>query len=160
MRKLRVETLDFIERAPIRVVESVTVSASPDQVFAAFADPSSWPQWFVLMRRAAWTSASIGAVGAEREVSLFLLGTFRERFIAWDPGERFAFSMFESTSPLADAIAEDYRLTSTPSGTRVDWVLAADPTLAGRALRLGLELTMSRVFRASGPRLERYLARR
>jgi uncharacterized protein YndB with AHSA1/START domain len=150
--------VDFFDRAPLRVTASATFAHSPERVFGAFADASGWPEWFPLMVEARWTSKDIECVGAEREVRLRLLGRFHERFIAWDPGERFAFTMLASTSPLATAIAEDYRLTSLGSGhTRLDWVLAAEPTRLGRLLRPGLEMTMKRVVAQAGKNLDRRL---
>lgn len=81
------------------------------------------------MTRAEWTSEITKAVGAERFVSIRLFGQFSERFIAWEAPNgdtaRFAFTMTASTSPLANAIAEDYRLTRTATGTRLDWIFGA-----------------------------------
>ncbi len=162
MRSIRVEDLAFIENAPLRISESVTVSAPPLRVFAAFADTRSWPQWFPLMHRCEWVSEQVDCVGAERVVSLYGLGTYRERFLAWEPGVRFAFTMTESSSPLASAIAEDFQMSSVRDGeaTRLAWTLAADPTTLGRVLRPALEATMRRVFVESGKRLEARLNRR
>ena len=41
----------------------------------------------------------------------------------------------------------------------IERVLAAEPRLVGRVLKPVLETTMKRVFKSSGPRLERFLAR-
>lgn len=162
MRSLRVEDLEFIEQAPLRVSESATISAPPLRVFAAFADTRSWPQWFPLMHRCEWVSDQVECVGAERVVSLYGLGTYRERFLAWDPGVRFAFTMTESSSPLANAVAEDFRMSPVREGeaTRIAWTLAADPSGLGKLLRPALEATMRRVFVESGKRLEARLNRR
>jgi uncharacterized protein YndB with AHSA1/START domain len=159
---LRPETLDFVDRAPLRVSQATTVGAPPLRVFAAFADAPSWPRWFPLMRRASWTSAEIERVGAEREVALHLLGVYRERFLAWEPGVRFAFTMTETSSPLAKAIVEDFQMAPVRDGeaTRLSWTLAAEPSVIGRAARPVIEGLMRRVFLASGPRLEAYLRRR
>lgn len=161
MFRLEPQSLDFVETAPLRVSDSAVVRAPAAKVFEVFADTESWPAWFPLMQKARWVGKETSGVGAEREVGLLLLGKYTERFLAWEPGKRFAFTMTKSSSPLANAIAEDFRFTEVDGGkaTRIDWVLAARPRLIGRALRPVLETTMKRVFKSSGPRLEKYIAR-
>jgi len=157
--KLRPETLDFFARAPLTLRDRVVIGKSPEEVFAALADATTWTKWFPLMTRCEWVSKETSGVGAERDVSLTLLGTYREKFIAWEPGERFSFTMTESSSPLAHAIAEDMILSPVEGGsaTAIDWTMAAAPTLLGRVGRPILMATMRRVFREGGSRLGRYL---
>ena len=159
MQKLREETLAFVESASIKISESGLVRESPARVFGAFSDQASWPKWFPLMRRCAWTSPSEAGLGATREVFLIGLGTFREKFIAWESERRFAFTITESSSPFADAVCEDFRFQPAEGGkyTHIDWTLAADPRLFGKLTRPVVEFTMRRVFRKSGVLLERYL---
>jgi len=157
MFSLEPQPLTFADTAPLRVTDSATVAASPGRVFDAFADTASWPRWFPLMHRARWVGPETAGVGSEREVALHLLGAYRERFIAWEPGERFAFTMTKSSSPMARAIVEDFRFTDVGGRTRIDWVLAADPRTLGKIARPALEQIMPRVFRRAGKQLERYL---
>ena len=74
------------------------------------------------MHTAKWVSSEIECVGAEREVGLYGLGNYVERFLAWEPGQRFAFTMTESSSPLANAIAEDFKMSPVRDGaaTRIE----------------------------------------
>lgn len=153
------QELGFVQAAPLRVSESIVVRASPERVFDAFADTEGWTRWFPLMYRAVWTSAEQAKVGAEREVALYGLGGYRERFIAWEPGARFAFTMTKASTPMARSIVEDFSFSREGDGTRIDWVLAADPRTLGKVARPGLELVMPRVVRKAGQRLERYLTR-
>ncbi|HTJ85339.1 MAG TPA: SRPBCC family protein [Polyangiaceae bacterium] len=157
--KLRPETLDFFARAPLKLQDRAVIGKSPDEVFAALADVSTWTKWFPLMTRCEWVTKETACVGAERVVSLTLLGTYRERFLAWEPGKRFAFTMTESSSPLARAIAEDMILSPVDGGsaTAIDWTMAAQPTIVGRLGRPILMATMRRVFREGGLRLGRLL---
>lgn len=157
MKTLEPTGLDYFDRAPLRVVASATLAASPQKVFAAFADPATWPRWFPLMKTATWTKGD-GGVGAEREVWLTILGGHVERIIAWDVGKRFSFTMIGTTSPLASQIAEDYRLSPSGDGTRLDWVLAATPTTLGKVSKPALSAFMKRVFRKGGRNLDRILA--
>jgi uncharacterized protein YndB with AHSA1/START domain len=159
MFALRAETLEFIEQAPLSIRESLRIDAPPERVFEALADTASWPRWFPLMTRCSWVDPSRTGLGAVREVSLVGLGVFRERFIAWTPGERFAFTMTEASGPFARALCEDFRLRAAPGGgaTQIDWTLAAELRLLGRLARPALEATMRRVVRRAAQNLERDL---
>jgi len=149
--------LAFFDRAALRIVATTRLSASPARVFASFADPAAWPRWFPLLKSARWVEGQSG-VGAEREVVMKALGRFRERFIAWDPGRRFAFTMIGSTSPLATQLAEDYQLSADGTGTRVDWIMAATPTTIGKLAGGPTSLLMRRLFARGGRRLEQLLS--
>jgi hypothetical protein len=162
MKPTRPIGLDFFESAPLRIPLTAVLPASPERVFAEFAEPASWLQWFPLMTKAEWTSSQTHCVGAERFVKLRLFGSFAERFIAWEPPVgaapgRFAFTMTATDSPMASAIGEDYRLTAVPEGARLDWVFAADPTAFGRLSRPILQRVMTGLFKKGLRQLEAYL---
>lgn len=156
MRFLDPASLDFLATAPFRVDETHHFKAAPDAVFDAFADAELWPRFWPLMNEARWTHGT-GGIGDEREVAIRGLGRFRERFIAWEPGARFAFTMIASTSPLAAQIVEDYRLSPDGSGTRLDWIVGVKPTTLGRATTPITRLVLQRMFRRGMPKLDRLL---
>ncbi len=153
MKTLTPTDLEYFDRAPVRIVASTTIPTSPATLFDLFADVASWPTWFPMMKRAAWSGGRSGGLGAEREVALRLLGRFRERMIAWEPGARFAFTMIGTTSPLVRQVAEDYRVTAVDGGTRLDWALAATPTTIGKAGMPMMRVIMRRLFAGAGNRL-------
>lgn len=151
----------FTETAQDRVEATAIVRASPEQVFAALADPSTWPAWFLDMKAATWTSPQRGGVGAVRLATL-VFGRFEERMIAWDPGARFMFSIDKSSLPLVRRAAEDWRLEEVMvngrMATRVSWALLADPTWITRVLRPLVAPLFRRMFRRSAAHLDAYLA--
>jgi len=160
MRDMEPMTLAEIETAPFRESLSARFDASPDAVFAQLADPRRWLEWFPLMYRAEWTSQKTNAVGAEREVALRVFGKYRERFLAWEPGERFAFTMLASTSPLVSRMAEDWRLQREGRGTRLEWTVGGYPTRIGKLGAPALRIVLGRLFKGGGAKLERLLRER
>jgi uncharacterized protein YndB with AHSA1/START domain len=137
--------LDFFGSAPLQISATARLGAPPAQVFASFADASQWLRWWPMMTTCKWVVDTAG-VGAEREVAVRLLGRFRERMIAWQPGERFAFTMVGSTSPMASQLAEDYRLIAAGTGTRLEWTMAARPRTLGKLAAPIMRMTMLRMF--------------
>lgn len=156
MRTLEPIDLDFFATAPFRVEETIRLRTSPDRVFAAFADAPGWTRWWPLMHSARYTKGT-GALGDEREVAFRVLGKFAERFIAWEPGVRFAFSMIGTTSPLVKRVGEDYRLTPDGKGTRLDWVFASVPSTLGSATTPITRRIVRHMFRRGIPALDRLL---
>ena len=153
-------TLAEIETAPFRVHETARFEASPDALFARMVDPRSWLEWFPLMYRADWVTQKTNGVGAEREVALRVFGKYRERMLAWEPGERFAFTMTASTSPLVKRMAEDWRMSREGNGVRLDWTVGGYPTTLGRAGAPALRAVLSRLFAGGGAKLDKLLRER
>jgi uncharacterized protein YndB with AHSA1/START domain len=149
----------FAETALDRVEGTAIVRATPERVFAALADVSTWPAWFLDMKAMAWTNGR-GGVGAVRMATL-VFGRFEERMIAWDPGARFMFSIDGSSLPLVKRAAEDWRLEEVVvdgrMATRVTWSLLADPTWITRVLRPLIAPLFRRMFRRSAAGLDTYL---
>ena len=121
--------LDFLESAPIRIMNEVEIEASPREVFNVLADADAWPRFLKDVIRAEWASPEPHGVHSTRK--LILKGmTAMEKFIVWDPGKRFTFCIVETSAPLVRALCEDYRLEPSDGGkTRLTYVLACEPTL-------------------------------
>lgn len=138
--------LDDYEELPFRFTATAKLDADPLAVFAELGDPSLW---FPLMRRSVWKTGATSGVGAEREVDVATFGVFRERMLAWDRGERVAFTMTATTSPLVAQMAEDWRLTREDIYTRLEWTVVARPTLVGRAVTPALRAILRLMFMRS-----------
>ena len=148
MRSMTPVALEEYDELPFRFTATAKLDADPLSVFAELGDPSLW---FPMMRRSVWKTGATSGVGAEREVDMVSFGKFRERMIAWDAGERVAFTMIGTTSKLMDRMAEDWQLSRDGIYTRVDWIVVAKPTLIGRAATLPLRGIMRMMFmRACG----------
>lgn len=132
MRDLSPCDLDWIEHAPTRIELRVSFAAPPPRVFAALADAAGWPRWFPTMTHARWLDGATGGLGHEREVALRALGRFRERFIAWEPPHRFAFTITATTSPMIHQLGEDYRLEPEGAGTQLRWTMGSSPRGVGK----------------------------
>ena len=160
MKELAAQGLEYFTSAPVRLFCHASFTAPPDAVFAKLTEPASWPTWFPMMTSAAWVGEPVATVGADRDVALTGLGRFRERIIAWEPGKRFAFTMVRSSSPFASAMAEDYKLKATATGTELDWVMAVTPTAIGKLAVPGLRIVMRNMFERAGKRLNEQLMSR
>ena len=132
--QLRAVGLDFIETAPVRLVFAQEMSAPPEAVFRALAeDVPGWAQWF-----SAVTLARSTGDGSTREIHLKGGGRFQETILASKEPEVYAYRVDLANAPGARAIAEEWRLTSAGTGTRVRWTFAVDGTAAFRVVtRIG-----------------------
>ena len=160
MRDMEPMTLAEIETAPFRLNKTARFDTTPDALFAQLADPATWPHWFPTMYSAAWITQKTSGIGAEREVALRVFGKYRERMLAWEPGERFAFTMTASTSPLVKRMAEDWRISREGSGVRLEWTVSAYPTTIGRVGAPALRAVLGRLFTGGGAKLEKRLRER
>ena len=154
---VRAETLDFVDRAPAEFLTEADLPATPERVFAVFADIASWPRWFDDMREARWTGAATSGVGATRWVRLGAIAV-DETILAWEPGRRFSFRIDTATLPLVRAMVEDWRLEPTQNGTRLVWRAAYEPTLLTRLLHPIVRAIFGAQFRRTAEGLKRYLA--
>ena len=143
MRTLDPIALDELETQPFQLSISGALDAAPEAVFEELRDMSLW---FPLMYKSRWMTGATSGVGAEREVRVHTFGTFRERMLAWDTGERVAFSMIETTSPLIDRMAEDWWVSHDTIGTRLTWRVYATPSRIGKPASPVLKLVLKSIF--------------
>lgn len=152
MRELTALSLDELDAQPFHLTMRAKLDADPLAVFGELADPSIW---FPLMRRSVWKSGATSGVGALREVDMIGFGRFRERMLAWDHGERVAFTMIGTTSPLIDRMAEDFRVTRDG----LEWTVAATPSRAGRVVTPALRPILRVMFARAAANLQKRVAR-
>ena len=113
--------LNWAAKTDRKITNTITLPASPQRVFSILADMEQTPLWFKEIEGGCWNSTQTHCVHAERTVHLDILSV-REIFLAWEEGRRFAFSITESTLPLAVSIVEDYRLSPDKNGhTCLEW---------------------------------------
>ncbi|WP_369381435.1 SRPBCC family protein [Streptomyces sp. cg36] len=152
VRRLRPVELDFVETAPLRLVFAAEVSAPADAVYRALAvETDAWPQWFTAVTRARATEGG-------REVRLRGGTRFEETVMAAEPDARYAYRVDVTNAPGPHALLEEWRLTPTATGTRVQWTFAA---AGGAPFRLALRLGrpgFGRAFRDAVGALDRRLA--
>ena len=128
---MRREDGGFVDRAHSVHVAEATMAAPRARVFAAFVDPAGWPEWFPNVQRAAYTSPPPFGVGTIREARVG--GTrWVEEMIAWDDGQRWAWTVLRASVPFAKAQVECFEFTDAGAGTRIRWTLALEPRLLAR----------------------------
>ncbi len=143
---MRKEDLGFTERARIVHVAEAHVAAPRERVFAAFADPHSWPQWFPNVRSASYAGAPPYGVETIRQAHVG--GTYWvEEMIAWEASTRLAWTVTRASVPLARAQVEAFDFNDVSGGTHVRWTLALEPRLLAR---LGAPFTSQIIERLLG----------
>lgn len=150
--QLRAVELDFLGTAPVRLVFSAAVAATPAAVYHALAeDTEGWAQWFGAVKSAQPTAAG-------RHIVLAGGLHFEETVLAADSPGRYAYRADAVNRPGARAILEEWRVEAAATGSRVRWTIAVDPTpLTGVLLRL-LKPALGASFRGALRKLDRRLA--
>jgi len=145
--RLRSEDGSFVERAPVVVRAEVSVPASPEAVWPAFADAAAWPRWFSGMKDAHYTSPAPHGVGSTRHVEVQGLRA-DETILAFDVGRRFAFRVDSANVPFLRAMVEVVTLEPAGGETRVVYCQALEPKpwlrLLAPLLRSGMERGLRR----------------
>ena len=135
------------------------VDAPAERVFAVLAGGEGQHRWAPGYRGTRWYGGSARGVGTVRDVHLLWI-TVRERFLAWEPGARFAFSADAMSVPLARRLVEDIAFTPLgPQRCRMTWEvhLTPAPVLGPAGPRL-VERVFAPMFAAFAEGLARYSA--
>lgn len=144
---LRHEDLTFPGRAPIRVVQEVELTATPEEVWPLVADAAAWPGWFTGMTAAHYTTPEPHGVGSLRWVEVAGLKV-SEQVLAFDVAACFAFTVIEADRPGLRAMVEVVTLASSATGTTVRYEQAVEPAGWLRPLTPVLRARLTKGLRA------------
>jgi carbon monoxide dehydrogenase subunit G len=156
---LRPVGMDFLASAPLRAVVECTTSAPRAQVWRAFSDPATWPEWFPGVESAAYPDqAPPYGVGTRRVASV--RGRWMdETIVAWQEPRLWAYCITRSSARLARAQLEATELEQHGAGTLVRWTLASEPLgwlrVSAPLLPRVLEALLARALRNLEARLAR-----
>lgn len=161
MGRMAAQEIEFAETAPVQAEGSAMLAASPAEVWAVLLDYEAWPTWFSGVRSCRATSEPATGVGSTRVVSLGGGATVEERFIAWDEGERWAFTGIEMKPRALRSLVERVTIEDLgPNRTRVTYRMAFDPAPAIKPLALLARPLISRTLAKAMRALAREVAAR
>jgi Polyketide cyclase / dehydrase and lipid transport len=150
--------LGFCERSPHRIVTEAVLPLDPARAFEAIASERELGAWLDDFVACRWTSDAPHGVGSTRRVDLRMLRV-KERFLAWDPGDRLTFTITASTVPLMRRAVEDFRLSPLgPGRTRLSWTVHYELRGWASPFDAIARAVFGRLFRRSAENLTRYAA--
>ena len=121
--------LDFVDDAKHRFVASEVIAATPERVFDVFEDAELWTKWAPPITDVEWTSPFPLEAGSTRNVTMMGGMVGYEEFLIYDRGTHMAFRFNETNKPMAEAFAEDYRVTRVGNDKcEVTWTMAMQPS--------------------------------
>lgn len=140
MRALPPVSLDFLERAPVRVTRSGVVPAPLSAVFAAFADrPEDWKLWCPGFTAGEWVTPPPHEVGSVRRMRAGGR-TIEEKVLVYERDRRWTFAVAGLNAPGLRALIEDYRFEELPGlRTRITWTIAVDAPGPAIGTRLAVD---------------------
>ncbi len=155
--ELQETPLAWVDTAPNKFVNELVLDATPDEVFAIFADIDQWPKWFKDIKRGAWDEDGERGVGSRRTVYLRDINV-RETILAWDPGKRFAFCVTHASLPLSRNVVEDFRLEATDDGrARLVWTVGYDVRAFVVPFAFIIKMKFRRMFKRALASLDAYV---
>jgi uncharacterized protein YndB with AHSA1/START domain len=149
--------LSYVDSAPQRIANVVTIGATPERVFDLFATGERQDEWFQDFVACRWTSGEPHAVGTTREIELKTL-TVKERFLAWERGRRLTFSVDAITLPIVKQMVEDLRFEPIDGGqkTRLVWHVFYTPAPVMIAVHGAARAVFAQMFRRSTDGIRRF----
>ncbi|MGW0767735.1 SRPBCC family protein [Streptomyces sp. NPDC002676] len=150
-RRLRAVGTDFVRAAPVRLVFTRDIAASPGAVFHALAeDVGGWPEWFSAVSSARPTEGG-------REVRLRGGTRFEETVLVAKAPEVYTYRVDVTNAPGARAWVEEWQLAPAGTGTRVRMTFALDGTAPFRLVCRLARPGVGRAFRQAVGALDRRL---
>jgi len=108
MAELEQRSFDWLSTAPVSIEATRDIAASAVATFAVIAAHERWPEWFKQVKRVEVTGAPTG-VGGQRRVTLSGV-VVDEVFIAWETDRLFAFTVTNTSRPMAKSMVEAVRV--------------------------------------------------
>jgi hypothetical protein len=119
--------LDYIEKAPYKSVNEVTVDASTQEIFEFFEKGESWVNWISFISKVEWTSPKPFGSDTTRNVTLNGIKV-DEVFVVWDNGKRLSFYFATTSVPFVKSLLEDYQLLEVNTRkTKIIHTVAFEP---------------------------------
>lgn len=97
-----------------RLLSEAVLEATPEEVWALWADIDAWPRWFPDIRSGSWDTEPPHGVGSRRTMVLNTL-TVREHLLAWEPGSLGAWSAVRVHPDRRDAPLRDIHRRGLPT---------------------------------------------
>lgn len=144
--------LSYADTARRLFTYDVRIEAPPQAVFELVSQPHLLPRWMPEFKGSSFLTNTPHGVGSLREVKLTGVSV-RERILAWEPGQRFSFTMEQISLPLVSRMMEDYRVFAIPTGTRLRWSIAYHPHTWVRMLEKNVAPRFARIFEGAAARL-------
>jgi len=146
-----------MNRAEQQFVSTVEIPVSPEELFAVFEDPDSWPRWAMGIGKVTWTSPKPYGEHTTRTVTFWGGMNVYEDFFIWDAPREIAFSFYGTSERVWDAFAEHYSVTEfRDGGCRLVWTVAYNPSGWFAKMHMLIRPIMTLNFRIYMWRLKRY----
>ncbi|HUW04531.1 MAG TPA: SRPBCC family protein [Acidimicrobiales bacterium] len=149
MKPITAQPAAWIGGAPVKIVETIDIGATPEAVWEVIIDHERWPNWFDALESVTRTN-DVDGVGGTRQVSMKAM-TADEEFLEWEPGRRFGFTVTAMNQRLLESLNERIeiepldgdrcRVTYTQGFAPVWWVTPLFAVAKGqiaKSLREGL----------------------
>jgi hypothetical protein len=148
--------LDFCDGSPRRIVNEAVIGLDAARTFVMLSSAEELGTWLHDFVACRWTSAPPHGVGSTRVVDLKLLSV-KERFIAWQPGERLAFTITATSLPIFTRAVEDLQLSPVGADSpRVRWTVHYELPRAMRPFDFLARAIFGRLFARSAENLSRH----
>jgi uncharacterized protein YndB with AHSA1/START domain len=155
--KCEVGDIDYIERAPLRFINTVDLKAPPEEVFAALRDPDTWLLWFPDMTSAVWEGEP--GVGTDRVVKAGPMA-IREHFVVWREPHQMAFYISETSLPFAKRMVENYTIEQTSTGSRFTYAVGMQPRFPLSVVKFAVKAKFGKMFQDAVVGFEKYMHQR
>jgi len=151
----------FFRDAPVRHEFVADFGVAPAELWQSLASDESVSAWGPGVEKIRWTSSRPFGAGTTRDVTLALKSvTVREQFFRWDEGSGYSFFATASNRPGLRRLAEDYVVSETPTGSRLTWTVALEPSRKLARATPALSPLVRVIFGRLVSDAKRYFARR